>query len=242
MPPTEALQKALIHDIPTKDYVFLLDIDGVLCHAQQPVSVQMQRAVERLGVVYLVTGNTFIKAKDLIGDMRVHGIFCNSADELRTINGTLLWQDKDLPLLPSKIEDALLCDLRAVHFGNRIEWRGQRCLNFSHIGRNATLCQRENHDPSWREDTAHWLRTIYDMEVTLGGKISIDVAVKGANKSRAGAYTNSAGKWFVFIGDKTSQGGNDYPLVEYARGAGKNISLTTYGPEYTLELIEGVLA
>ena len=55
-----------------------------------------------------------------------------------------------------------------------------------------------------------------NIEAVIGGQISIDITPKGMNKSQV---LDQIKKYFpdeeyVFIGDRTMKGGNDYPLVE----------------------------
>ena len=56
----------------------------------------------------------------------------------------------------------------------------------------------------------------HDIEAVIGGQISIDITPKGMNKSQV---LNEIKKYFsdeeyIFIGDRTMEGGNDYPLAE----------------------------
>jgi len=132
--------------------VFLLDIDGTLNKSQEPLSDEMQRLLQRLTryfQVYFVTGNHYIKTVDIINGSMAHfsGVFCNNADELRTMRGKLMWSDKETPPLP------YMPQLQGIDFpaNNCIEWRSPRFVNVSRIGRFATQEERANHDASWRD-------------------------------------------------------------------------------------------
>jgi hypothetical protein len=210
----------------------------------------MQRTLQRLTrhfPVYFVTGNPYTKTVDILNGSIAHfsGVFCNNADELRTMRGKLMWYDDETPPIPVRIEDTLrhLLSLhKEDHNGNRIEWRNPRMLNFSRIGRYASSDMRKAHDASWRHETIDYLKIAYPMvEAVAGGSISLDIYSRGADKSRAAKFINNMGKDFVFIGDKTEEGGNDYPVKKYCEEHKQNLTLTSYGTKHTMELIETIL-
>lgn len=230
--------------------VFLLDIDGTLNEPQQPISEEMHGLLQRLArhhQVYFVTGNTYTKSVDMLNGhiKEFAGVFCSTADELRTMRGKLIWQDTVIPPIPADIEQTLYTMLLArgySHSGNRIEWRNPRNINFSVIGRNATMEQRAAHDPSWRQEAMDYITHRYpEIDAAIGGSISIDICSHGADKSRACKYINGLNKDFIFIGDKTSPGGNDYPVKTYCELNPKNICLTTSGPKHTMEMLNNYL-
>lgn len=223
-------------------HCWLFDIDGVLCEPQQTISQAVTNALNGIDPsgksIFLVTGNTYTKAVDMAGNWQ---IFANNADELRE-DGALVWQDTETPPLPKGLQGALNC----AHYGtplknfgnNSIEWRGPRFVNYCPIGRFATKKQRSTHKTSWREGVMEFLSVIEGIEYSIGGQVSVDIYSKGADKSRAGKWLNDNGYTFTFIGDKTSPGGNDYPLAEYCRLHPENKCLTSTGPKHTLELID----
>lgn len=234
----------------TRDTVFLFDIDGVLCKSQEKISGQMHSKlsqVARQHQVYFVTGNAYTKSVDLInGPIKDFcGVFCNSADELRTMRGKLVWQDAETQPIPPELEHTLYDMLTRrgyKHFGNRIEWRNPRSINFSVIGRNASMEERAVHDPSWRPEAAEFIESIYpNLEVSIGGSISLDICTRGANKSRACKYITGQGKNFIFFGDKTDIGGNDFPVKKFCEEYDKNLCLTMFGPEHTMNTLDSLL-
>lgn len=229
--------------------VFLFDIDGTLNEAQQPVPPEVQQKLQSLARhwhVYFVTGNSYIKSVDLInGHQAMYaGIFCNNADELRSMRGKLIWQDTETPPLPPNIDNQLMTMLVASqkHYGNRMEWRSPRMINYSEIGRFAPFCERVKHDASWRQSAIRFLSEKYpEIEVCAGGAVSIDIHSKGADKSRACKYFNDRGKKIIFVGDKTDVGGNDYKVKEYVLAHPDNLCLPTTGVANTLEILDGLL-
>lgn len=226
--------------------VVMLDIDGTLNEAQQPITPEMHSLLQRLArhkQVYFVTGNTYTKSVDLLaGHIKEFvGVWCLNADELRTMRGKLVWQDTETPWLPEGIERTIRliwnCSAR-----NSIEWRNPRFLNFSKIGRYATIEERKAHDGSWRQDAAGYLKFRYpEVETAIGGAVSVDVYSYGADKSRACKYINATGKNFIYIGDKTEPGGNDHPVKQFVANSPKDILFTSTGPNHTMELIGGII-
>lgn len=226
----------------TPDTVFLLDIDGVINESQQPISEEMRVMLLRLArrhPTYFVTGNSYTKAVDILGSpiRDFMGVFCNSADELRTMRGKLMWADTETPPLPQTIEMTLRT-IHKVELPNCVEWRSPRILNFSQVGRFASAEQRAAHDASWRQDTCEYIKFRYPtVDAVVGGAVSIDIYSKGADKARAAKYMAGLGRKFIFIGDKTAPGGNDYPIKKYCDDNPQNICLTTDCPKTTLEIL-----
>lgn len=226
--------------------IFLFDIDGTLNEAQQPVTSEMHGKLQCLArqyQIYFVTGNTYTKSVDILNGhiKEFYGIFCNNADELRTMRGKLQWQDLETQYLPDGLERTLrtIYDCSAK---NCIEWRNPRFLNFSKIGRFATKEERLNHDGAWREDAVKYIKFRYpEIEVSIGGSISIDIHSFGADKSRACKYINMLGRKFIFLGDRTHDGGNDYSVKKYCDEHPENICLTSNGTIHTMELIDKFL-
>lgn len=246
MPKEEATKWDGTVDINT---VFLFDIDGTLNEAQQPICPLIQQKLQALARhwhVYFATGNSYTKSVDMLGSPigQYSGIFVNNADELRSMRGKLIWQDTETPPLPPNIDNQLMTMLvsSGSHYGNRIEWRSPRMVNYCEIGRYAPLCARLKHDASWRAAAVRFLSEKYpDIEVSAGGAVSIDIYSKGADKSRACKYFNALGKKVIFVGDKTDIHGNDYPVKKYTLDHSENICLTTTGVSNTLELLDGFL-
>ena len=226
--------------------VFLFDIDGTLNKAQQPITPEMHRMLQRLArhyQVYFVTGNTYVKSVDILAGhiKEFMGIFVNNADELRTMRGKLVVADTETPPLPERIERCIRviydCSAR-----NCIEWRNPRFLNFSKLGRFASIEERLAHDASWRKDAVEYLKFRFpEIQTSIGGAVSVDVYSHGADKSRACKWVNNQGRDFIFIGDKMDIGGNDHSVKQYCEIHSKNLSLQSSGPENTIELIDGFL-
>jgi phosphomannomutase len=100
--------------------------------------------------------------------------------------------------------------------GNHIETR-TGCLNFSIVGRNASLSNRYAYidwdiKHSERESIAvEFNHTFLELEARLGGETGIDIYPKGYDKSQIIKYFSTVDR-IMFFGDKMNPGGNDYPL------------------------------
>ncbi len=236
---------------------FLFDIDGVLCEPQQRIDKKVYDRIAELGpFVFMVTGNGYLKAIDMLSKSRpdktighnIWPIFYNGADELRNYRGVLQWQDTETPPLHPGVQaylegGPLLDDYEGDDLigNNRFEWRSPRFVNYSIIGRYAVTTVRDSHNTDWRKDFCHAIKaTFQNTEAVIGGQVSVDIYSKGADKSRAGKWLNDNGYTFTFIGDKTAPGGNDYPLAEYCRLHPENKCYTSTGPQDTLRILEGL--
>jgi hypothetical protein len=222
----------------TPELILLLDIDGVLNESQRPITDTMRMALSRMRIpIYFVTGNTFTKSVDLLNWHAFAGLFSNNADELRDRFGYKLWEDDSSPLPKDlgRYLEAVSIGARAGN--NTIEWRSPRFVNYSLIGRFATNEERKEHNNDWRDRFIERITNHFDVQAVKGGSISVDIFMKGADKSRACKHLAEP---FIFIGDKTSKGGNDYPVVEYATKSG-DYAFTSTGPDHTMELLDKIL-
>ena len=97
-------------------------------------------------------------------------------------------------------------------------------LNFSMVGRKCTLQERKNYFEydkltGERKEIAKYIRDTWkDLDAVIGGQISIDIAPKGNDKSQVIKEVknnkNIIDAKYIFIGDRTMEGGNDYPLAK----------------------------
>lgn len=221
-------------------HVLLLDIDGVLNEPQQPISDEMRAKITWASFrmpIYFVTGNGYTKGIDMLGWHGFAGIFCNNGDELRGSDGHCIWRDEVTPPLPQM-------DL-IYRANNSIEWRSPRFVNYCPIGRYATPEQRAEHTDNWRASFMDSIASAFPgVDCAAGGAVSVDVYSRGADKSRAARYLNEQGYGFLFIGDKTEPGGNDYCIRQYCENneGNKNKVFTSNGTTNTIELLDKILS
>ena len=99
--------------------------------------------------------------------------------------------------------------------GNDIEIR-IGMVNFSIVGRNATQDERKDYCEydegcQEREKLQSIIQDAFpELEVAIGGQISLDIYPKGKNKAQALQYMKGP---VYFFGDKTLPGGNDYEIA-----------------------------
>ena len=130
-------------------------------------------------------------------------------------------------------------------FGTHIENRGSM-INFSVVGRDCTLEQRYDYY-EWdrlskeREGICNTINNTWpQMEAVCGGQISIDIAPRGWNKSQVLEYIKEKTQnvdEFIFIGDRTDEGGNDYPLAKVMKETNGCRVFQTTGPEHTIQML-----
>jgi len=104
---------------------------------------------------------------------------------------------------------------------DQIQDRGTQVV-LSAIGRNAPLDKKKAYDPdaSKRKVWIRYLRSILGeekYEINYAGTTSIDITKKGLDKAwgikKFAEYFSIPLSSILFIGDKTQQGGNDYPAT-----------------------------
>ena len=95
-------------------------------------------------------------------------------------------------------------------------------LNFSIIGRDCSLDERLDYfeydvKTQERANIANDIITKWDsLDAVIGGQISIDITPRAMNKSQVLKEVKKfySDEEYIFIGDRTMEGGNDYPLAK----------------------------
>ena len=211
--------------------LYLFDVDGTLTQPSQPITedfaaVFLEWMEDNDARVYLVTGNDIKKTK-----IQVFEEFLYCCDGVFTCSGNQLWEQETLVHQNKfRAPKGLIKDLElylenaqySIRTGNHIERRGGM-INFSVLGRNANLLQRQSY-AKWdlaareREDVVDYIKTNYPrLDVSIGGEISVDIYPRGKDKSQVAPYLRKKyGKDvpLIFVGDKNIPGGNDYPLSQ----------------------------
>jgi len=210
--------------------IYLFDIDGTLTAPRAPIDEEFAEIFidwleKDSKEVYLVTGSDMKKIhQQLFGEFlnRCAGIFCCAGNQLYR-NNKLVYQNKFQP--PKNLLKDLEIYLSEAEYstrtGNHIEKR-PGMINFSVLGRNANLLQREQYT-RWdkkaeqREDVVEYITQNYPgLDVSIGGAISVDIYPKGKDKAQVVKYLKKQYKEeiaMIFVGDKNIPGGNDYPLA-----------------------------
>jgi len=236
------------------DKVYIFDIDGTLTPSRLQMTekfLEFFNGWSKRNPFYLVTGSDLNKTKEQVPDFileRVEAIF--------TCCGNQMWRDNELVYdnkfeLTSKLKNSLEVVLMSSQYphryGNHIEDRGSM-VNFSIVGRNCTQEQRE-HFFKWdnergeRKKISTFLKHKFkDLDAVLGGQISIDIYPKGKDKSQILDIIEQERlvkpDEYIFIGDRTEKGGNDYPLALLMDNTDNCDFYQTNGWEHTQKILE----
>lgn len=232
----------------------MFDIDGTLTPPLEKMSFSSVAGflswVEDKKV-YLVGGSDKQKIdKQLPNSVqrRCEGIFCCMGNELWQ-NGEVVYQNEFDP--PIDLREMLVSFQMHTSFPVRVKIGGRGAvfefrtgmLNFTTIGRNATPEERLKYyewdkEKGERRHIATEVERLFpDLEVRIGGQISVDIQPKGSNKSQASKWIrNKVDKDITFIGDKCEKGGNDHDIyVDVLGGGGRAFSVS--GVKETMDII-----
>jgi len=211
------------------DRIFMFDVDGTLTPSRLQMTEEFAKFFDKWSErnkYYLVTGSDLDKTKE-----QLPIAYIDKAEAIFTCCGNQMWRDNELIYdnkfeLTSKLKNSLEVILMSSQYphryGNHIEDRGSM-VNFSIVGRNCTQEQRE-HFFKWDEEkderkkiSLFLKHKFKDLDAVLGGQISIDIYPKGKDKSQIFDVIKqdrlTTPDEYVFIGDRTEKGGNDYPLA-----------------------------
>jgi phosphomannomutase len=211
---------------------YLFDVDGTLTFPRKKMTSEFELAfLSWMGdkKVYIVAGSDKEKINEQIPDsviQKLEGIFCCMGNEFWQ-KEKIIYQNEFHP--PESLKELLVSHQMYGGFPVRVK-RGGRgsifefrtgMLNFTTIGRNACTEERNKY---YEWDKKHKERKIIakeienkfpELEVRLGGQISIDIQPKGFNKSQASKWIRkNIGGNMYFFGDKCFKGGNDYDISQ----------------------------
>lgn len=230
----------------TTPKALVFDMDGTITDSGQPISNEMILELQSIKPAikkHLVTGANLEKVEKQIPTTVLLNIF----DRVYTCNGTMVYNctldmdDETKPIEPELIHQVTLKDHYSdadinhimsvllkiaakthtkIKTGTFIDWRESQ-INFSVIGRNCTLGQREDY-VKWdkksneRRKIIQQLReefTGWGLSFRLGGQISIDISREGWDKSYAFENMLQSPSECVFFGDKIVKDGNDLDIA-----------------------------
>ncbi len=203
--------------------IYLFDVDGTLTPARATIDPDFEQfflSWMKDKEVYLVSGSDYAKSVEQVGEIiceNVSGCF-NTAGNTFFQKGVLQYKNEWkaekplLAMLQKYMDESKFPLRRGRHFEHRIGM-----LNFSIIGRN---CSREERNRYFEYDNVHHeretlqqmiMQSFPEIEVTIGGQISIDIYPEGKNKGQIVSKFNDS---IHFFGDKTLPGGNDYDIAK----------------------------
>ena len=203
-------------------------MDGTLTPSRREMTQDFEEFYSRWAkhhTFFLVSGSNLEKIKEQVPqyilDMS-EGVFTCGGNQL-WLGGKLSYNHEFKPEkdLINFLKEKLSNSPYPVRAGNHIEDRGSM-LNFSIVGRDCSLEERLEY---FEYDVHSNERSIISDEIVnkwnnldavIGGQISIDITPKGMNKSQVLSEVKKfySDDRYIFIGDRTMKGGNDYPLAK----------------------------
>ena len=215
--------------------VFIFDVDGTLTPSRREMT-------QRFGIFfsmwsmnntfYLVSGSDLDKIKE-----QVPWYILERAEGVFTCGGNKFYINLKGPDVKANLEyekvfnppnnlltylgDQVRMSETPVMSTNHREDRGSM-LNFSIVGRDCTLEERQQYF-EWDNEVGERKRIAQEikdgwpeLDAVIGGQISIDIAPVGNDKSQVikRIKNNNPNSKYIFIGDRTMEGGNDYPLAK----------------------------
>lgn len=201
---------------------YIFDVDGTLTDVRKEINPKFKQFFiewTKTHDVYLVTGSDYQKTVEQVGMEIVNSVkSCfNCAGNIQYIYGHEVWRNEiqSIEKLDEYLNELLKTSVYNIKTGNHIEHR-IGMVNFSTIGRNCTQAQRDEY---YRWDTEHGEREklrqlikdkFINLDVHIGGQISLDICMNGCDKSQ---ILNIIDGPYIFFGDRTMVGGNDYNIA-----------------------------
>ena len=208
--------------------IYIFDVDGTLTPSRKMMTddfVEFFKKWSEKNIFYLVSGSDIKKMKEQVPLQifnKAEGLFTCGGNDYRADGYQLYFNEFNPPKdLIKFLEDKVYSSEYPYRAGNHIEDR-KSMVNFSIIGRDCDNEMREDYfkydkETNERKQIADEINKKWPkLEAVIGGQISIDIAPKGNDKSQILFHikTEHPGQKYFFIGDRTMEGGNDYPLAK----------------------------
>ncbi|MDR0678534.1 MAG: HAD-IIB family hydrolase [Holosporaceae bacterium] len=233
--------------------IFLADMDGTITPARLPMAAGFAIFLEKFistRVFYIISGSDYGKIEEQLPKAilrGVAGIYASMGNEFYE-KGNLIYKNDFTP------EKSLLNELECYRsstdypfelYSNYIEKRSGM-INFSVLGRNCLREAREKYS-EWdnknkeREKIVQKLSANYPQyDVSIGGKISIDIVPHGLGKDQVADQLRSKYKTekIIFLGDCTGKGGNDHALAQRLLTLGNAEVVAVNGPDDVVKVLK----
>jgi phosphomannomutase len=241
----------------------IFDLDGTLAESKSPLAKPMGLALKNLlkkRKVAIISGGAWPQFESQILSRVKLTIAEKSNLYLMPTSGTSFYKffggvwnkvySEDLNHSEiSQIESAfnsLLADPNIEFpqkcWGDRLENRGTQ-VTFSVMGQNAPCEEKKSWDPTFSKRLTMIEKLsplLKDFEIRTGGSTSIDVTRKGIDKSygikNLQKHLGISLEEMLFVGDALFPGGNDRAVYDMGVEC-----ISTSGPKFTLQIINGLL-
>ena len=205
---------------------FIFDVDGTLTPSRGVIDTEFKEYFNefcRSNQVFLVTGSDKPKTVEQVGEDTYNLCYtvyqCNGNDVWQSKKHlyTNEWRLKDKPheWLSEQLTTSEFPLRTGLHFEHR-----PGMVNFSIVGRNATLGERKlyvkwDEERDERKKIASLFNSLFPLlEAKVGGETGIDISMKGMDKSQIVKDFDLNKDELWFFGDAMHEGGNDYPLAQ----------------------------
>lgn len=232
--------------------VYVFDMDGTLTPARLPMTEDFAQRFSKWQyshTCFIATGSDYKKVCEQLPAEVVNaftGLYCSMGNVLMS-KGELVRQNEFVEpdgLRQDLVEFRESTEYPGPLFNNFIEPRAGM-LNFSVLGRDCPYADRERYK-AWdsiageRKAIQAFLQEKYpELEVTVGGSISIDITPLGRGKGQIAAQLRKEypDEEIVFFGDRTFLGGNDYELASELMKMENTRVVQVDGPQSVLEFL-----
>ena len=236
--------------------VYIFDVDGTLTPSRQKMTKEFEEFFGEWALkntFYLVTGSDLLKLQEqMIGLEKYEESIFTCCGNQNWKNNNLIYDNKFKPSkeLLHYLELELKYSPYKKQYGNHIEDRG--CMiNFSIVGRDCTQEQRneyfsyDNQHNERKRISDAIKRQFPELDAVIGGQISIDIYPKGKDKSQILEHIKDKfaipfmeNIEYIFIGDRTMKGGNDYPLAKLMKEKNDCSFYQTENWKHTIQILE----
>lgn len=232
---------------------FIFDVDGTITPSRRQIDSEFGVFFSDFcstNDVYLVTGSDKEKTIEQIGE-----VIYSLAKRVYNCSGCDVWEGETnirskewrIPVsVKTWLKDKLEESSFPLRTGLHIEER-PGMLNFSVVGRNATIGERKlyvTHDKENNErDVIAELfnKEFKDLIARPGGETGIDISPKGWDKSQILDDFDKQNDFIYFYGDRMDFLGNDYPLkIKLLTGQWRCSTVEVTGWKHTLEKLKCV--
>lgn len=232
--------------------IYIFDMDGTLTPARQQMDPDFARRFivwAKSHMAYLAAGSNFEKVSE-----QLPSAILDSFSGIYSSMGNVFHQkNKEIYRNEIKLKKELLQTLERYRkntqydgklYGNYLELR-PGMLNFSVLGRNCPFSERsrynewDNQHHERKQIVAELNQKFPEYETSVGGKISIDIVMKGCGKEQIATRIREAHPHdkIIFIGDRTEKGGNDYALAEALRTMDNTEVVAVQSPDDVLKYL-----
>ncbi len=242
--------------------IYFFDVDGTLAKSKGIISQEIAELLSELSQnnkIAIISGETFDQIiKQVINELPGNAVIKNFI--LLPTSGAALyicknndWQEIYKNTIPESrvvdIEKKIYQSFKKhkisipkKNYGPRLEYRGSQ-ITFSVLGQDAPFEIKSKWDPDHKKrkkivDTLE--HQIPNLDIKIGGTNSIDITLKGIDKSygiiELTNYLKVSPKDCVFIGDAIFVGGNDFEVFETGIK-----TIPTSGPDESSDILRALI-